>query len=364
MNSLILYILVFACSSCCISFSESNNLDKKAQILLLGAGIVLPALIAGSRSPSVGTDTANYLYEINRIGSQSLDEVLGVAYSNYEIGFRLICKSLMVFGNASFVLGALNALTLLFAYFGIREFCRHNMSSGLAYFTLLCLYWGDSLNITRQALAAAICFFALKFLLNGKRPAFVFIVAIAASIHLSSAAFLLTAVLWNREKPTSLLRRLTLVFAALLIASALLLSGYTAESEVLKGFFSKYAYLFDYVPGGNRGVILAIIITFAMSLTWAGFRSEESAKIRLVIALFGIGTAFQLLGLNNKFFKRLALCYSLPSVTWFANLKAIANSEESLLVVMLVLTYDLAYFVITAFVIGNGEIFPYVPLWG
>lgn len=365
MQSLLLYFGVFACASCCIGLSNRQGVNDKLRIVLLGFGILLPAVLAGLRSSSVGTDTENYLFEINRIGQQPFEEVLGAAYSNYEIGFRLLVKLLMiVLGDANAVLGALNALTLLFSYAGIRLFCRGSLPIGLAFFTVLCLYWGDSLNITRQMLAASICFFSLRFVFDKQPLLFALFVVIAVTIHASSAVFLIAGLFWNPEKPGVLLGRIALINVTLAICGLLIIDAFVSGFPGFDGFFSKYDYLFLNTPGGNRGVILTFAIAIIMAMTWREFSSKSNDRTRFAIALFCTSAVFQLLGLNNKFFKRIALCFSLPSVTWFANLPSIAQPEESSLVALIIVFYDIAYFISTKAIAGSGQIIPYISIWG
>lgn len=131
----------------------------------------------------IGTDYDSYL---GFFKLQSVKSVAQTSYTGVEYVYRIITKCISkLTDNFNIYIGIFLFFTLYFFY----AFCisqRDRIS--LFYFTLfyLCILYGMSFNIVRQALAISLCTYALKFFICDQFIKYILIICLAASIHISA----------------------------------------------------------------------------------------------------------------------------------------------------------------------------------
>jgi hypothetical protein len=153
---------------------------KNKKKYMIFAALIL-ALVAGLRADTVGIDTPNYIELFGYIAKGRFDLAYGL-----ETPFKLICAILLFIWNNSnflFLIFALITNVLIFA----RLFeCREYISLPWAALIYLGGFYFITFNIVRQLVAAAIIFWATRYLAKKKYFKFLLFVAIACLFHRSA----------------------------------------------------------------------------------------------------------------------------------------------------------------------------------
>ncbi len=185
------YIICFAITLSVAYLYERNLLRriprKWFQTISAALVIILPALLAGVRHYSIGTDVLVYgkpVFE-RAVSSGSLQDLI-IRYSDIEPGFVFLAfivsrftSNLQVFlFIISFLIGSLVYLSL----FRKRETCSIFMGESI----YLLLVYNLSLNIMRQAIAIAFVVLGITYLMEKKNFVFFLIVLIACMFHKSA----------------------------------------------------------------------------------------------------------------------------------------------------------------------------------
>lgn len=176
-----IYIITFILS---ILFASIGTKEKRNNpflyYALLFISIIIPALVAGYREESIGTDTSNYLGIFYRaVSCNSFAEM--AALSDMEVGFQyfvFLCSRIS--SNPVIFFFLLQIITLIPIYKSIVE-SNINISFGL--FIYYFLFFNMSLNISRQAVAISLILLSTTYLINGKYKQVIIYSLIAFLFH-------------------------------------------------------------------------------------------------------------------------------------------------------------------------------------
>ncbi len=157
------YVAIILISTAIALITElvEKKTDKKWIVwILVICTILFPAIIGGLRY-GVGTDELNVYKPI-------FESVKEGVYTNrgrtIEIGYILLNKLvILVNGDFNIVMFLASLITVAFTYFGIRNY-KDKVSTTLAWFFFLILFYQRSFNLVRQMIAVAIVFFGFKYL--------------------------------------------------------------------------------------------------------------------------------------------------------------------------------------------------------
>jgi len=205
-----IYLAVFFISCCFLMISE--RLEKKESKILgisfgqkkqslfyyicIVIGLLLPAVLAGLRDSSIGTDVelyGNYWFEYARkysfipymkmASKQSIGPVY--AFMNYLVS--IVTDDVKVF---YFILSLTETVLV---YLGIRGF-KDKISVTFAMFCYYTIFYNNTLNLLRQMLAVSIVCFSYRFLVKNQYVVFGVISLLAILSH-SSAVFVILLLL-------------------------------------------------------------------------------------------------------------------------------------------------------------------------
>lgn len=188
----------------------------------------------------VGTDFFGYVDYFNSIRNGEVTPA--------EIGFVIISKTLTSFqlGSQSMFM-VYSALTMLFIYKGLKFFMKENYALKPVLYILMVIFtYFPSLNGVRQALAAAILFYASQYIIEKDFKRFTLWVCISVTFHLSSIFYIIVYFIGpiNYKKFTMLfVILLSFVFAQLGIVSKNLEFLYLNLSFLdVGGYLENYLY--------------------------------------------------------------------------------------------------------------------------
>ena len=173
-------------------FGISAGRKKQSVIyyICIAAGLLLPALLAGLRDSSIGTDVELYgnywftyagKYRFISYMKMAAEQSIGLVYAliNYFVS--------MVTGDVKVFYFILSLIETILVYLGIREF-RDKISVAFGMLCYYTIFYNNTLNLLRQMLAVTIVCFSYRFLV--KEQYFTFgVLAVLAILSHSSAVF-------------------------------------------------------------------------------------------------------------------------------------------------------------------------------
>ncbi len=181
-----IYIACFAISVLC-AYLDTRDKKKKLIGIFGWLAILLPAVLAGLRDVSVGTDTAAYVNHFKEMTTQSFTQFIS-AKAYMEIGFRFLFFIISRFtSNPAWALFAAHLFMMFFVYKSLTENVDVKYTwLGLAIFYLL--FFSLSMNTLRQYMASALILWGFKFVREKKLINWLAVVIFAALFHVTSVA--------------------------------------------------------------------------------------------------------------------------------------------------------------------------------
>lgn len=141
---------------------------------------ILPLFFCAALRSFVGTDYMHYLY--NKV------PLILSGNSSDEFGFQLLTLfSMNILGHYQWLVAIMAFLTLFAFFSSWLRFSEKIYLSILIFVSTGFFYF--SLNGMRQALAIAIFFFAVRYIINRKPLRYCFAILLASTIHLSALIF-------------------------------------------------------------------------------------------------------------------------------------------------------------------------------
>lgn len=321
--------------------------------------VLLLALVAGLRGPTVGTDTSHYIYFMNLMSQGRVDEIYSL-----EAPFILFCQILLsVWNNPHFVLFIIALIThgcILLRLWDFRKLIDLPCAVGIYY----CLYYFLSLNICRQLCCVAIVFYATRYLLKKDYIGFVLRALPAVVFHKSAVLlvlfFFLEVLMWRYlgEKQRRLLKVLLKISPFAIVAALIV-------------FWRSLHYFLDFQI--DIGLMLPIkLIFFLWSKNQIDVDSllhkihkpaQQKYVCRMIEAVeiyYVVGIFMTMLGYFYPYMERMGLLFYIFEIVYMALfLRRGKNKVVALLSIVLLFGYDFMVGLITN---SNGQN-PYLFIW-
>ncbi|MEE6637646.1 EpsG family protein [Limosilactobacillus pontis] len=337
-----------------LSLKQKRNTKTIALVLIS----FLCALVATFRGNS-GTDTSMYRTLYN-FGEASITRWVSI-----EPGYMFlnnIFKGVGVSSNLFF--GFLNLLTTFFVLLSIdREKNKVNVYvSSLIYFSTL---YFQSFNIMRQALAVAICLYAICLYLDNTKVASVTLILIATLIHRSAIISLAIIVAkFMFEKRNSKL----LIIISVAILMLLVLDRNLFGKIILTLTGSQYYASYVLRNSGSRGSFLLYYVKLLpiLLISFLEIKNyKHSPNITVMFALMLFGYILSSLGVfTSTDINRLGMYFSTCDILvmgYCANHNISVGNlyiKKNLLIGVILIYFILVFFIQT-FILGYYEIVPY-----
>lgn len=344
-GSLCLYLLVYGISAISI------GLWCKRKIWIAGIlGLALPIIMAALRY-SVGSDFWTYIQMWHGTDMRTYTEILRNFYQ--EPGFYLISKFTFDYGDERCYFGICAALTLI----PVIVTSKNQFSASyLPVFSFLFLLtnFTSSFNIIRQCVAVSFTFVASQYIFKRNLWKFAFWILIAMMFHLSAIIFAPAYLIFSKGKFINLRRGVILgiVFIGVLFATSLIDSLSSVD-----GFERYSVYSASDDRARNRSIFLSVFLLIAYLA-----RRKRMVKIDSRTDTYLIFTIIALLiettGSITPFIKRSGLYFSIYSIPlaciW---IKSFGNKQ--IMAKIFILTFFLARFIISTYILGQANIIPY-----
>lgn len=310
------------------------------RFLGIALGCVMLILFAGMRSDEVGTDTAIYVYQHSQI-----DSFASVLSGSMEVGYNLLSwlATKVSDSYASLLLLIAAVVVPLYVTTIVRLVKRYE--TGIYLFIVLGFYT-FAFNGARQAIAAAICFWSIRFLLDRRFVPYAAAIGLAMLFHKTA---LVALPLYLLAAPRLRISRL----AGLAAASALILVFLRVfvglAADLLDDRFASYAEEGE----GGGGVMGTFLLSQGVVLFWLRrfIRTDREVYIRLLnIYLVGLipVVVSTLSSINPSGLLRLHVYFTAVAILlWPMVFRNVHGAQQRGLLGFVFLLFTMAFFVLT-----------------
>lgn len=167
------------------------------RLIIYGMALLIPAILAGIRDVSVGTDVLIYGYPVFKDAYYAFDfDFLINQWQRIEIGYlwlNYVISSLTPNHNIFF--GLIMFIEVLFVFLTLRQW-KSKIPVWLGMLIFYFMFFNSSLNLMRQSLALSIAFFGMRYVFERKFFYFTFWVLIGCLFHKSALLLLLYYPFW------------------------------------------------------------------------------------------------------------------------------------------------------------------------
>lgn len=348
-------------------------------------------IIAGIRDLTVGTDIRHYITPNFTVAQNYYNLIDYVRYVNNiktayvdtvnhtEMGYSVLVYIVAkLSSNPMWLLFTIQAITVLAIYIGLNVFHTKNNQISVTFGMMVyyTLFFGPSLNIMRQTLAASLVFLSVALLYRNFYIRSFIILLIATQFHLSSLVGIIIFVIyiWVRNSKKNKLTfnipsfvYMLVVFMVVLVTGPLVFKGLqyiVGQTSLLQ----KYSSSLDYTGGYSlSGTLLFVISDFFLFIILNIVEKIQKFSIfdkkDYLAYLFYILTLFTVFFFGMYSFQnvvpRLGIFFSIFRVASYSyyiskikalDLKIISSISVTILLFVIFFKVTLS---------GSGEIFPY-----
>lgn len=340
------------------------------------------ALIAGLRDLTVGTDIINYgqfNFEVATRASKLSEYISYIKSANgVENGYSILNYVVSRFTSSINVFFfVLNFLTLLFLVLGLTMWDK-KISFSFALFVYYTLFWGITLNVMRQSLAATILFWGFSlYLKNKKIVPFVLIVILAAEFHQTALLGVLFPIIeWCVRKTIEKRKGIMLITVNIFIGIVLILL-FNPNNSLITTIMGKLPLLGKYylifMKGGLdsitvgagvplRGMVRQIIpMGVPIGILWLRGKNDSTIDGKFDYTLINflyLSVVFVLVSANSGVLSRLGMYFSIFQVV---AIPYAARKEYGVNRIFVTIFFILYLLLVCALVFrsGNGDVYPY-----
>jgi len=283
----------------------------RARMLFVALCTILTIFVA---TRLVGPDLYTYesFYKIIPPTPYLLKEFLKYTQmSVFEPAFLLLNGIFKSFGLnfSAFIFAFSSAFMFLFTRklerYSPLPFCALLVFTGFVYMT--------SFSAIRQIMASAIFFYALEYLLKGRRNIFLLFLLLALLFHFSSICLFLFYFIGNKKISTKIILSVFLVLAPLAMSGLMLkgAGGLLKLAPIFPGKFERY--LNDPMPFWGS-VSLFWVITLGICLLYRKRLEALDTRFNLFFNIIWVGLAIYIVATNFGGFGRVLLFFKLGFV--------------------------------------------------
>lgn len=361
------YVLVFAISIFS-SLIAQKSFRKHRFITILSStiAVVIPALLAGCRSETIGTDIqvygANvYIAAGNAYSLSSLYEEL------YNIDFLFVCLAYLsqfVFDDLSGFLFIVSLVTIMTAYIAIFKL-KDQISVPFAFFIYLFLFYNVSLNWMRQCVAISFIILSFACLYKNEKLKCLLCYLCAYLAHQTSAVAIVIYILYWLISQRKLSRKLYYLY---LICLPLLLLLYDILLKLLMNFgviSDKFSIYLSSDSESNISIVLTFILLSLVIITRKMVNYCKRTKVYTItnIAIFNylivyttfitsLLSAVSIWGSRISYYFQAILVILLPICIRFGTRKKIVYTYVICILIFILWLYRIV-------LVGEMETIPY-----
>ena len=323
--------------------------------------ILIPALLAGLRDITIGTDTGGYpcvVYEwVSKMNSlQAAFAWNGGMVENLYVAIAYYCSHIV--NDFHFFLTIISFITLSLLYWG-GKVAKANIT--LLFFMFFFMHYNTSLNAQRQAMALSGCIVPMAYLFNGKKVMVVLTFLLAYCLHHSALLFAgILTLYWMIDKKPSLFSQKKIfclvVFTTILamLSFNILLTYFGSMGIGEDKYISRYGSSDQY--GSNLPISVLALNVYNFIVFWL----ISQRKSIVVFSIFGrymtvIAVLLCFLGLISTFAVRICDYFTFVNML----LLAMYLPKEKPLYRLSTVCFYVFYWIMTILVANLGDTYPY-----
>ncbi len=339
------------------NYIKKTNLLNISMMFLLSTSLFFIAFL---RADAVGTDYSHYLYFMNVVQSYRWSDIYSVAQgAHIDYFFLLVSKFTSIFTNDRYIMMGFWYLTLFVClfFFCIRG-CNRYYISLYIFFTLG--LFNQSLNITRQYVAAAILGIGLIYILNQNIKKYIVTLILATLIHASAIlGGLLIFLKFDKIKKN--IRIITLIGVLLSLYLAYSFSAVFSALGLETGDVSYAKYIINerYEGGVGLGLFINLFIYIVYFVFYKRFsRYDSGAYIWLTCA--SLTLALNFISINTFIIARILIYFKIAmivSVPRFIDCLQCSDNVRKIIYGMLIVMLGIYYI----YTLNNTSLYDTIP---
>lgn len=183
---MLIYLGTFAVSVGIAAYGEhlrTKKNNEKGFYLCLALAVLVMAVLAGLRDPSIGTDSV--VYEGWVADAKLQDGLLACIRQRHKtepLFMTLVYLAAHVFGDVHWLYFMVDLLACGLFMIGLVQY-KEYVSVPYGWLAYLCLYYGDTYNAERQSVALGVAFLAFSFAWKKKYYWAVLLLAVSCLFH-------------------------------------------------------------------------------------------------------------------------------------------------------------------------------------
>lgn len=383
-----IYVLTISISTFLLYFKTKLKDNPLLRNVLILFAILLPAIIAGGRANTIGTDIKSYAEPLQRfanLNSNFTDFINfqgilnnGQPFQRFEKGYvTLIYLSSRVTPKLWFNFFVTELIILVCVVLGMIKFSRiRNISLCIGIFIFFTFFYNMSFNLIRQSLAMFILFYGFSYLVKKEWIKYIITIFVASLFHSSAiigCLFMFVYWLLYRNTKTQLYFKLNndhvlseqallSLFLSLMVVIALFSPAII--KEILSSFnLSKYV---SYLPSSIKGSWIELITRLPFfAILLVEWRNNSKNKLRyfyLVMTVLDICLS-QLSGNDSAatvFGSRISWYTSVFYIYSMSDMLEVKKDTKTLVSKILLILYLCIYWYVFTVVLNYNETVPYI----
>lgn len=380
-----IYIFTAAISSWIIWFEEKiSNKDNRFKKILLLIAILIPAIVAGMRADTIGTDVRTYIGPLQYFAASSNNFAEYINYNGllfngeyllrFEKGYLSLIYLCSRIDKSLFLTFFVSELIILSTLIiGLYEFNKkYPLSIGLGFFIFLTFFYNLSFNLSRQCIAIFILFLGFNFLIRKEWIKYIITIFIAVLFHNSAVigVFFLFIYYFLDDKAkdnnnlftSSELKVLMITIIGLVILFMPSLIKHIFSSTLLNTYLN---YIPDSIHLSVRQLIIKLPFLIIILIEWENMKKNRLRYFYLAIALMDIllsqfsgqssSATVSEYGARISWYTSAFYIYSIPNA-----LKTDLNKNRKIILTIGLVVFLSIYWYYFTVVLNYNDTFPYV----
>ena len=353
MASIGLYLVIFFISAGLLSNRYKNN------NICICIGLLISIIFAAGRY-YVGTDFMSYIYMFDRCSGIPWNLFLASSYASSPL-FFLICKIIYPIGGRVLTFGTMATLTVALTYRTLKKYYP-DIALGTSMVIFFFSFYSFSFNVTRQYVAVAIIMNGLQYIYEDEFMKYLICIAIAVMFHKSAIIAVIMWFFWDHGRHCAVVgkKRIILMFMILMVVFCYRLVITFLANNI--SFFHSYAPFVNIAQRGtnNRDFYLALFQLIIVLIMSKKLKIKDT-RVDFMITIMSVALLIGITGFSHPHIKRIAYYFQMPSaLVLFGYFPVCVKEKEKVLASGLIAIYVVTKFVLVAYVLGQGNLIPYI----
>ncbi|QEZ70104.1 EpsG family protein [Paraclostridium bifermentans] len=347
---MVIYNLNLALVYICGCISRINMISGRYKIVskILNFIMFLSMWIVAGIRYNVGTDYTLYSNYFKNINSITLEN------SVMEIGYMWLNKVTNFFCDSNQIIFIVTSFITIYLVF--KTILKYSKRYELSLYLFITMYfYYSSFNITRQYIAIAITFYAIKYIINSNFKKYIISVIVASLFHNSALIMI----------PFYFILKMNINKKLVLNLTILSIISFASIGKIINIVFTILPRYQKYVGSSflsQESSWMHLIVIIALIVIVLPIKNRliiEDKKNNIYINAIIFAAIFQLLGLKTVLFSRMVMYLYIYAIILVPNILSILNLKLRPIIYLGIIVI---YYANCAVLLktGNSEVLPYL----